>query len=122
MAGGTSLDGFHDLANMLKKVISINLQYHPAQTFTLFALLVFILAVIAIKCKSNLLNAFYYLKRLGLAVTVLSIVAAILLSQFLDLKLIILSWSTPLEEILELISTLGLMTCIAIAVKDNIPK
>ena len=122
MAGGTSLDGFHDLANMLKKVISINLQYHPAQTFTLFVLLALTLAVIAIRRRSNLSNTFYHLKRLGLSFTILSIVSAIIISQLLDLKIIALPWSTPLEEILELISALGLLTCMAIAVKDNIPK
>ncbi len=119
MAGGTSLDGFHDLANMSRKIISTNLQYHPTQTFIISAGLLSALLFCAFKFRFKISGAFKGLKKLKLASVVLSIALALLLSQLLDLNIIALSWSTCLEEILELIAALGLLTCLAATVKGS---
>ena len=121
MAGGTSLDGFHDLANMFMKIISVNLEYHPNQTFTVLATLLFSFLILMLKFRSKIYRAYKYLKELKLACVTLSITLAILFSQLLDLKVINLSWSTCLEEILELIAVLGLLTCLATTVKEARP-
>ena len=117
MAGGTSLDGFHDLANMFRKIISINLQYHPTQTFVVLFLLLSSFLILAFKFKLKIYGTYKHLKELKLVYVVLSIILAITLSQMLDLKIINLSWSTCLEEILELIAVLGLLTCLATTIK-----
>ena len=121
MAGGTSLDGFHDLANMFRKIISINLQYHPAQTFIILALFLSGFLILAFKFRLKIYGVYRYLKKLKLMYVILSITLAIVLSQLLDLKIINLSWSTCLEEILELIAVLGLLTCLATTVKGPRP-
>ena len=122
MAGGTSLDGFHDLANMFRKILSINLQYHPTQTFIILSAILSSLSILALKLRPRIHGVYKYLKKLKLASIVLSIILTIILSQLLDLKIINLSWSTCLEEILELIAVLGLLTCLAITVKDQGPN
>ena len=119
LAGGTSLDGFHDLANMSRKIISTNLQYHPTQTFIIFAAFLSALLICTFKFRFKISGTFKSLKKLKLASVVLSIALAILLSQLLDLKIITLSWSTCLEEILELIAALGLLTCLTTTVKGS---
>ena len=118
MAGGTSLDGFHDLANMFIKIISVNLEYHPNQTFIALATLLSSFLILILKFRSKIYRAYKHLKELKLVCVTLSITSAILLSQLLDLKVINLSWSTCLEEILELIAVLGLLTCLATTVKE----
>ena len=122
MAGGTSLDGFHDLANMFRKIISINLQYHPTQTFIIQSILLSSFLILAFKFKLKIYGAYKHLKKLKLVYVVLSTILAIALSQILDLKIINLSWSTCLEEILELIAVLGLLTCLATTVKGSRPQ
>ena len=122
MAGGTSLDGFHDLANMFRKIISINLQYHPTQTFIVLSVLLSSLLILAIKFKAKIYGVYKNLKKLKLVYVVLSIILAIVLSQMLDLKIIKISWSTSLEEILELIAVLGLLTCLATTAKGPRPQ
>ena len=121
MAGGTSLDGFHDLANMFMKIISVNLEYHPDQTFIILATLLSSFLILIFKFRSKIYGVYKHLKKLKLACVALSIALAILLSQLLDLKVINLSWSTYLEEILELIAVLGLLTCLATTVKEARP-
>ena len=121
MAGGTSLDGFHDLANMFMKIISVNLEYHPNQTFIVLATLLSSFLILILKFRSKIYRAYKHLKELKLVCVTLSITLAILLSQLLDLKVINLSWSTCLEEILELIAVLGLLTCLATTVKESRP-
>ena len=121
MAGGTSLDGFHDLANMFMKIISVNLEYHPNQTFIALATLLSSFLILILKFRSKIYRAYKHLKELKLICVTLSITLAILLSQLLDLKVINLSWSTCLEEILELIAVLGLLTCLATTVKEARP-
>ena len=122
MAGGTSLDGFHDLANMFRKIISINLQYHPTQTFITLSVLLSSLLILAFKFKIKIYGVYKNLKRLKLVCVVISIILAIALSQMLDLKIINISWSTCLEEILELIAVLGLLTCLATTAKGPRPQ
>ena len=122
MAGGTSLDGFHDLANMFRKIISINLKYHPTQTFIILSVLLSSLLILAFKFKLKIYGVYKNLKKLKLVYVVLSIILAIALSQMLDLKIINLSWSQCLEEILELIAVLGLLTCLATTVKGPRPQ
>ena len=121
MAGGTSLDGFHDLANMFMKIISVNLEYHPNQTFIVLATLLSCFLILILKFRSKIYRAYKHLKELKLVCVTLSITSAIILSQLLDLKVINLSWSTCLEEILELIAVLGLLTCLATTVKEARP-
>ena len=122
MAGGTSLDGFHDLANMFRKIISINLQYHPTETFIVLSILLTSFLILAFKFKLKIYGAYKHLKKLKLVYVVLSIILAIALSQMLDLKIINLSWSQCLEEILELIAILGLLTCLTTTVKGPRPQ
>ena len=122
MAGGTSLDGFHDLANMLRKIISINLQYHPSQTIITIITFLSLFSIFTFKHRSKICGVYKHLKQLNLEYVVLSIILAIFLSQLLDLKAINLSWSTCLEEILELIAALGLLTCLATTVKNQDPN
>ena len=121
MAGGTSLDGFHDLANMLRKIISVNLQYHPSQTIIVIVAFLSLFLIFTFKHRSKIRSVYKHLKQLNLEYVVLSIILAIFLSQLLDLKAINLSWSTCLEEILELIAALGLLTCLATTVKESRP-
>ena len=68
MAGGTSLDGFHDLANMFRKIISINLQYHPAQTFVILALFLSGFLIIAFNLRLRIYGIYRHLKKLKLLV------------------------------------------------------
>ncbi len=112
IAGGTSLDGFHDLANMSKKVISINLQYHPVQASLFVILITLALAITAFIYKKQILSSINYLKKLKLNFVIISSIFAILFSQLLDLKIISMTWPTPLEETLELIASVGLLTCL----------
>ena len=122
IAGGTSLDGFHDLANMLRKIISINLQYHPTTTIITLAALLSSLLILALKFRRKIYGAYKHLRELELVYVILSIALAIVFSQLLDLKIINSSWSTGLEEILELIAVLGLLTCLATTVKGPRPN
>ena len=122
MAGGTSLDGFHDLANMFRKIISINFQYHPSQTIIAIITILSLFLIFTFKCRSKICGVYKHLKQLNLEYVALSIILAIFLSQLLDLKAINLSWSTCLEEILELIAALGLLTCLATTVKESRPQ
>ena len=112
MAGGTSLDGFHDLANMSKKIIAINFQYHPGQTFLILTATILSLTAISYTCRRRVLTLVNYFKRLKLNYVIASSTFAILFSQLLDLKLIPFSSATALEETLELIASLGLLTCL----------
>ena len=112
MAGGTSLDGFHDLANMSKKVISINLQYHPFQALFLLILIAIALIVAAFIYKKQILSLTNYLKKLKINCVVISSIFAILFSQLLDIKIISMAYPTPLEETLELIASASLLTCL----------
>ena len=121
MAGGTSLDGFHDLANMIRKIIYINLQYHPAQTYIILALFLSTFLILAFKFRINIHSIYRHLKKLKLIYVVLSMTLAIAISQLLDLKIITLSWLTRLEEMLELIAVLGLLTCLTTTVKGPRP-
>lgn len=112
MAGGTSLDGFHDLANMSKKIIAINFQYHPGQTFLILTATILSLTAISYTFRRRVLALVNYFKRLKLNYVIASSTFAILFSQLLDLKLIPFSSATALEETLELIASLGLLTCL----------
>ena len=112
MAGGTSLDGLHDLTNMLKKVISINFQYHPIHTFVVLFLIFSGFVITASFYRKKIFELINYLIRFNLAGIFMATISAILLSQLLDLEFIALSLSRPLEETLELIASLGLLTCL----------
>ena len=112
MAGGTSLDGFHDLANMSKKVISINLQYHPFQALFFLISIALALIIAAFIYKKQILSLTNYLKKLKINCVVISSIFAILFSQLLDVKIISMAYPTPLEETLELIASASLLTCL----------
>ena len=119
MAGGTSLDGLHDLTNMLKKVISINFQYHPIHTFVVLFLIFSGLIITASFYRKKIFGLINYLIRFNLAGIFIATISAILLSQLLDLEFIALSLSRPLEETLELIASLGLLTCLITFARSN---
>ena len=120
-AGGTQIDGLHDLLNMFKKIVITNANFHPIATALTLAVIAGGLIKIAIWNRTSIAKFIEYSNNTKTFSTIAITTMAVFISQALDLE--DFGWTTAksLEETLELIAAMGLVTCLITWSNQNVP-
>lgn len=105
---GNYIDGVHDVVEITKKAAFQN------NSNLSTALILFALAALGLILRNNIQQSIRYLVTNKLATVSAVVAAAATFAQLLDVKLIGSYISTPLEETLELIASIGLATILIV--------
>ena len=120
-AGGTQIDGLHDLLNMFKKIVITNANFHPIATALTLAVIAGGLIKIAIWNRTSIAKFIEYSNNTKTFSTIAITIMAVFISQALDLEDFGLTTAKSLEETLELIAAMGLVTCLITWSNQNVP-
>ena len=120
-AGGTQIDGLHDLLNMFKKIVITNANFHPIATALTLAVIAGGLIKIAIWNRTSIAKFIEYSNNTKTFSTIAITTMAVFISQALDLEDFGLTTAKSLEETLELIAAMGLVTCLITWSNQNVP-
>ena len=110
-AHGLTLDGVHDLLHLIKNIVKTNFAYHPLETTFAISIFLIVTAYIwfkSIKTRHQIVDS---LSSYGVSDLVLLIVFCIAASQAIDAFEIKIFAYRAVEECLELVAAMALMTC-----------
>ena len=111
-AGGTQIDGLHDLLNMTKKIVITNANFHPIATTVTLAVIAGGLIATASWNRTSIVQFIEYSSTTKTFSTIAITALAVFISQTLDLEDFGWTAAKALEETLELIAAMGLATCL----------
>ena len=109
-AGGTKIDGLHDLLNMTKKIVINNAKFHPIATTLTLAAIATVLIATVLWNRRSVVRFIRYLIDTNTFSTFAMIVLAVFISQALDLEDFGWTAAKAVEETLELIAAMGVLT------------
>ena len=110
-AHGLTIDGVHDLLHVMKNVGRTNFTYHPIGTSVVLSIFVIVVAYVLTRASISRQKILISLSKYGISGLVLIIALCIAASQVIDTFELKIFAYRAVEECLELVAAMALMTC-----------